>query len=182
MIFWNHDFVFSRPGEIDRIFLDRDFYIVFEYHSFQPPSRKSQWDIDGLLGWSSILVDQRTRDELFGDDRRDGIRTKGFRVFHTGHLESEQGPDQSVRVFLRPLTDRQPTKTLMSSKLDRLPILPSYQQEGPDFAGNRPIYSQIEGFQDQPHEPALVPPTMIEEPTVRLLWKKKKRLSFISHN
>ncbi|CAF1083815.1 unnamed protein product [Rotaria sordida] len=140
---WKHDFLFSHDIEKDNMFTHHNGALVFEFYPLQNIANSTNWRISGLLGWTAILLDARLLNALSSSSAREGMRTEGLLVNSEGDLTSESSKYLTAEILLRLITERHPTKNLLSPSSNNLPVLPSYYNQGIQQNGTEPVYIQV---------------------------------------
>ncbi|CAF3384139.1 unnamed protein product [Rotaria sp. Silwood1] len=156
---WKHDFFFSHDNEKDNMFTNPNSALVFEFYPLQNIGNNTRWRIAGLLGWTTILLDTRLLNALSSSAAREGMRTEGLMINSEGDLAPETAKYLTAEVVLRLVTERHPTKNLLSSSGNNLPVLPSYYNQGIQQNGTEPVYIQVPMSQKN-FLPAIKSPTL----------------------
>ncbi|CAF4222125.1 unnamed protein product [Rotaria sp. Silwood2] len=140
---WKHDFFFSHGDEKDNMFTNPNSALVFEFYPSQNIANSTHWRIAGLLGWTAILLDTRLLNALSSSSAREGMRTEGLLINSEGDLTPESAKHLTAEVVLRLVTERHPTKNLLSPSSNNLPVLPSYYNQGIQQNDTEPVYVQV---------------------------------------
>ncbi|CAF5103285.1 unnamed protein product, partial [Rotaria sp. Silwood1] len=84
---------------------------------------------------------------------------QGLMINSEGDLAPETAKYLTAEVVLRLVTERHPTKNLLSSSGNNLPVLPSYYNQGIQQNGTEPVYIQVPMSQKN-FLPAIKSPTL----------------------